>query len=101
MWFTKCVICYNLRTILEGYAEAVGGINCLHVQVKQVYGKLLQSKMERWDARKALLQSSIESLFKFIAALASLPGSGQPPDFTKWLDHLHKQARFLLVNEIA
>lgn len=59
-------------------------------QVKQIYSKLLQSKQDRWDTQKASLRSSIDSLCKFITALASLPQEGSAPDLTVWFQHLHQ-----------
>lgn len=60
-------------------------------QVKRVYNKLLQSKEERWKARKALLNGSIDSLSRLIVALTSLPENGTPPDLSGWSAHLHSQ----------
>lgn len=36
-----------------------------------------------------------------MAALASLPGGGEPPDFSTWLEHLHRQVLFVSPNLTA
>lgn len=62
------------------------------MQVKQVYGKLLCSKQERWQAQQAALHSSVSGLAKFFTALSKASLSDEdPPDFSVWFEHLHQQ----------
>lgn len=66
-----------------------------------MYSKLLQTKQERWEAKKRNLRSSIDNFSRFVTALASMPQNGPPPDLSAWFDHLHDQASLKAVQVLC
>ena len=54
---------------------------------------LLESKADRWHARRVALVESIQNLATFYKALQALPRSTSTADLSEWFEHLIDQVR--------
>lgn len=66
------------------------------MQVRGVYGVLLESKADRWHAQRIALAESIQNLAAFYQAMQALPRSTSTADLSEWFEHLIDQVRHLL-----
>ena len=66
------------------------------MQVRGVYGVLLESKADRWHAQRNALVESIQNLAAFYQALQALPRSTSTADLSEWFEHLIDQVRHQL-----
>lgn len=58
-----------------------------------MYGVLLESKADRWQAQRTALVESIQNLAAFYQALQALPRSTSTADLSDWFEHLIDQVR--------
>lgn len=75
-----------------GCHQSISAPACM--QVRGVYGVLLESKADRWQAQRGALIESIQNLAAFYKALQALPRSTSTADLSEWFEHLIEQVSY-------